>query len=347
MEVKEVIPVKPLEPGKKRAMLLLSGGLDSMLAGVILEKQGIDVLPVSFKSSFFGTCKAHAIAWRMDWPLIEVEIYEEQIQIVENPKYGYGKNLNPCIDCHAQMIRIAGNLMDKYGASFIATGEVLWERPKSQNKEALEIVEKESGFEGLVLRPLSAKLLKKTIPEIEGWVDRSKLYDISGRSRKRQMELAEKFGIKEYPTPGGGCLLTDPGFSARLRKLMKWRGRLVVDDIELIKYGRHFFENGDWIVIGRDKYENKNLEALATEGDFLIVPISRKGPTTVVRSKNEQPSQESLLKAELLTIRYSQARNDYQAIVSIRRVGSSIVEERVHRFEEWQPYLVQSVIPPF
>lgn len=322
MEIKEVIPPKTLKSGKRRAMLLLSGGLDSTLAGVILEKQGIDVLPLSFKSSFFGISKAYDACQRLGWPLLEVSIFEEEIKIVENPKYGYGKNLNPCIDCHAQMVKIAGDLMKKYQASFIATGEVLNERPKSQNKKALEIVEKESGYEGLVVRPLSAKLLKKTLPEKEGWIDRNNLYDISGRSRKRQMELAEKFGIHEYPSPGGGCLLTDPGFSARLRNLMSWRGRLIPEDIELLKYGRHFFENDDWIVIGRNKSENEALEELVVDGDYLIIPESKPGPTTIVRSKNREPDEKSILKAALLTIRYSQARNDKGATISIKGVRS-------------------------
>lgn len=328
MVVKEIIPPKPLEAGKRRAMLLLSGGLDSTLSGVILEKQGIDIVPVSFKSSFFGTSKAYAASKRLGWPLIEISIFKEEIEIVENPKYGYGKNLNPCIDCHIQMVKIAGDLMKKYEASFIVTGEVLWERPKSQNKKALDIVEKESGYEGYVVRPLSAKLLKKTVPEMKGWIDRSKLFDISGRSRKRQMELTEKFGVEEYPTPGGGCLLTDPGFSTRLRKLMSWRGRLIPEDIELLKYGRHFFREDDWIVIGRNKFENEALEELAIDDDYLIIPVSKPGPTTIVRSKNEKPDEENLLKAELLTIRYGQARNDSEATVSVRRAGSSKIEEK-------------------
>ncbi len=336
MEVREVIPLKPLEAGKRRAMLLLSGGLDSTLSGVILEKQGIDILPVSFKSSFFGTSKAYTACQRLGWPLVEISIFEEEIEIVENPKYGYGKNLNPCIDCHIQMVKITGDLMRRYKASFVVTGEVLWERPKSQNKKALEIVERESGYEGFVVRPLSAKLLKKTIPEKEGWIDRNKLYDISGRSRRRQMELAEKFGVKEYPTPGGGCLLTDPGFSARLRKLKGWRGKLIPDDIELLKYGRHFFEENDWIIIGRNKSENEALEELVREGDYVIIPISKPGPTTIVRSKKEKPVEKNLLKAELLTIRYGQARNDRQATISVSRVGSSDVEKKTFQSPDWK-----------
>jgi hypothetical protein len=183
------------------------------------------------------------------------------------------------------MVRIAGRLLERYQADFVATGEVVGERPKSQNRQALGLVEKLSGIKGLVLRPLSAKLLPATIPEERGLVDRDRLLDIFGRSRKKQLELAERYGLKEYPTPAGGCLLTDPGFSARARQLMKWRGRLRPEDIELIKTGRVFFEPDGLIVVGRDERENEKIAGIAGETDILVTTARVKGPLAAVRLK--------------------------------------------------------------
>lgn len=284
MRLKEV--KSPAEKkARVRALLLLSGGLDSILAGKILEEQGIEIVGLSFSSLFFGPREAIRAAAEQGWPLIIADITEEEIEIVEHPKYGYGKNMNPCIDCHGQMVRIAGRLLERYQADFVATGEVLGERPKSQNRQALEIVEKLGQIKGLVLRPLSAKLLPVTRVEEQGLVDREKLLDISGRSRKRQLELAVKYGIKEYPTPAGGCLLTDPGFSWRLKNLLDWRGRLLVEDISLIKVGRVFFEEEAFFVIGRNEQENEKLKKRIMPGDVIITLAGMVGPLTVLRLK--------------------------------------------------------------
>lgn len=345
MKVNEVISPDKRKPQAKRALLLFSGGLDSTLAGMVLKNQGIDVVAVNFKSPFFGEKKALWMAKKLDWPLLVANITKEQLKIVENPKHGFGKNMNPCIDCHAQMIKLAARLLPKYDAKFVATGEVLGERPKSQNPKALKIVEQESGLEGYVLRPLSAKLLKPTVPEKEGWVDRESLFSISGRSRKPQMKLAKKLGLKEYPLPGGGCLLTDPGFSARLRKLLSWRGKLLVSDIELVKNGRHFFFGDDWVVIGRDERENKQLEKNHLNGDILITTIEKPGPITIVRSLKDKPGNETIKVASLLTIRYSQARRDNSASVEITKDNQKKVE--TFTFDRWKKYLEGSYIPPF
>ncbi len=286
----EIIEIR--KPGKKkkkvRALLLFSGGLDSVLAGKVLEEQGVEIVCLTFRSSFFGAREAIKAAAEQDWPLIVADITREQIQVVENPRYGYGRQLNPCIDCHGQMARIAGQLLQRYRADFVATGEVLGERPKSQNFQALGLVEKLSGIKGLVLRPLSAKLLAPTLPEEKGLVERDKLLDIRGRSRKRQLELAEKYKLKEYLTPAGGCLLTDPGFAARARQLRRWRGALWPEDIELVKAGRVFLEAGAIIVVGRDERENDHLLRTAGETDVLITTAGIKGPLAVVRLKAEQ-----------------------------------------------------------
>lgn len=282
------------EPGEKkkkaRALLLFSGGLDSVLAGKVLEEQGIEIVCLTFRSPFFEAREAIRAAGEQGWPLIKVDITLEQIQIVENPKYGYGRQLNPCIDCHGQMARIAGELLLRYQADFVATGEVLGERPKSQNRQALGLVEKLSGIKGLVLRPLSAKLLVPTLPEEQGLVERDKLLDICGRSRNRQLELAEKYKLKEYLTPAGGCLLTDPGFSARARQLRHWRGALWPEDIELLKAGRIFFKPAAMIAVGRDEQENNSLIRIAMETDILVTSSGIKGPLAVVRLKAEEKS---------------------------------------------------------
>lgn len=348
MKVVEVRPVKK-KGSKPRAFLLFSGGLDSALAGLVLQKAGVEVLPITFKSPFFGYDQALKIAEQLDWPLVVVDITEKQLEIVEKPKYGYGKNMNPCIDCHAQMLRIACSLRERYDVDFLATGEVLNERPKSQNRKALDIVAEESGCKDIVLRPLSAKLLPPTEPEKKGLVSREMLLDISGRSRKRQIELAQVFGLKDFPSPAGGCLLTDPVFSGRLRKLLSWRGYLDIRDIELVKYGRSFFEENFWIVVSRNERETKIIESLADTGDVKITTADVPGPVAVVRFKKK--SDDELLRkkavrlASLLTIRYSKARDRATAFVKIIEGGS----ERLEKFsrEEWQPLLDQPYIPQF
>ncbi|MCX8160741.1 MAG: tRNA 4-thiouridine(8) synthase ThiI [Candidatus Saccharicenans sp.] len=287
----KIIEVK--KPGEKkkraRALLLFSGGLDSILAGKVLEEQEIEIVALTFRSQFFGAGEAIRAIEELGWPLVLVDISREQIEIVENPRYGYGRQLNPCLDCHGQMVRIAGGLLERYQADFVATGEVVGERPKSQNRQALGLVEKLSGIRGLVLRPLSARLLPATIPEEKGLVDRERLLDISGRSRKRQLELAEKYGLKDYPTPAGGCLLTDPGFAARAKQLIKWRGRLLPEDIELIKTGRVFFEPDGLIVVGRNERENEKIAGIAGEADILVTTAGIKGPLACVRLKEAGP----------------------------------------------------------
>ncbi|MDP2736973.1 MAG: 7-cyano-7-deazaguanine synthase, partial [bacterium] len=195
-----------------KALVLLSGGLDSMLAARVLLDQGVEVTGLSFKSNFFGTIKAKKAAEQLGVELIEIDFSDEHLEMVKNPTHGYGKNMNPCIDCHALMLKRAKEIMVRDGFDFVATGEVLGQRPMSQHRDALDIVEKVSGLEGKLVRPLSAKLLNESEAEKQGKLIRNRLLDISGRSRQRQLELVKKYGIKEYASPGGGCLLTDPEF---------------------------------------------------------------------------------------------------------------------------------------
>ncbi|MDO8667727.1 MAG: 7-cyano-7-deazaguanine synthase [bacterium] len=275
-----------------KALVLLSGGLDSMLAAKILMEQGIEVTGLSFKSNFFGTTKAKKVAEQLGIKLIEVDFSAEHFIMVKNPKHGYGKNMNPCIDCHAMMLKKAKEIMDREGFDFVATGEVLGERPMSQNAEALKTVEKESGLAGRLIRPLSAKLLAESGLEKSGKVIREKLLDISGRSRKPQLALVKKYGIKEYSSPGGGCLLTDPVFSEKLKKMFEYWPESDGLDAQLIKYGRMFWlkdQVGEYVllVIGREKEDNEQLEKIAKPGDVLIkIDPLVAGPTSIIRIKN-------------------------------------------------------------
>lgn len=280
---------------KVKALVLLSGGLDSMLAAKILMEQGIDVTGICFTSNFFSCNKAKEAAKNLEIDLKVVDISKEVLELVKNPPSGYGKNLNPCIDCHALMIRSATTkaTADKSGKyDFITTGEVLDERPFSQNRQALARVEKLAGVE--VLRPLSAKLLPETEIEKQELVNRKRLLDISGRSRARQMELAKKYGLDKYPSPAGGCLLTDPEFSSRLMKMLDYWVDCDTNDIELLKNGRIYWVTTNYgrilIVIGRNKDECEKLEKLKQKADIMVELVEEMGPTTIIRGIRNQKS---------------------------------------------------------
>ncbi len=271
-----------------KAIALVSGGLDSTLAVKVVIEQGIDVVGLNFLSPFClcnrkAGCKfiAKKIVDEFGIELKALYMGEEYIEIIKNPRHGYGKNLNPCIDCRILMLRRARDFMQEIGASFIITGEVLGQRPMSQYRDALRVIERESGLEGLLLRPLSAKLLPLSTPEKEGWVDREKLLEISGRSRKPQLALAKDYKISTYACAAGGCLLTDKGFANRMRDLMAHSG-ITLDDIGLLKVGRHFrLSPSCKIVVGRNKEENEKLMRLAKEGDLCFDPVKAKGPVGI------------------------------------------------------------------
>jgi len=268
-------------------LVLFSGGLDSMLAVKILEEQKISVDGVCFKSGFFEPHNALRSAEAIGLNLKIVDIGGGILKLVKNPPSGYGKNLNPCLDCHALMIKIAGQIARKEKYNIVATGEVLGQRPFSQKKEALERVKKLSGVD--VLRPLSAKLLPETMVESKGLVKRGKLYSIQGRSRDKQLELIKKFGIKKFPMPAGGCLLTDPGFCERLGLLIDYWPKFNNSDAQLIKNGRIFWLSGGsgrkiLVIIGRNEKENESLKKLAQKGDFVLELKEIAGPTALVRN---------------------------------------------------------------
>jgi tRNA U34 2-thiouridine synthase MnmA/TrmU len=307
---------------KIKAVVLLSGGLDSILAVKLIQEQGIEVRGVNFKTPFFGLNKTLAAIKNLDLDLEIIDITQEVLEILRNPKHGFGKNMNPCIDCHTLMFKEAGEYMIKIGASFILSGEVLGERPMSQNRNSLNIIERESGFEGRILRPLSALLLKETIPEKEGLVDRSKLLDISGRSRKRQMELAAKMGIDDYPSPAGGCKLTEPAFSKRLRDLFTQES-FSLEDIELLKLGRHFRLTKDVkLVVGRNKEENEQLQNFFQDGDFLFKPKSLKGPVSLLKKVSEA-NNEFIDKSGRITARYCDRNEEENEEVNINYYSKS------------------------
>ncbi|MDQ1326007.1 MAG: tRNA-uridine 2-sulfurtransferase, partial [Campylobacterota bacterium] len=229
-----------------RAISLFSGGLDSMIAVKLIKDQGIDVTAVHIKTGFGGTKDISAILEERakmagaDFEVIDVR--EEYIQkVLFSPQYGYGKNFNPCIDCHGYMFRVGKAVMEELGASFIFSGEVIGQRPMSQRHDALKQVSAiaEDKEEKLILRPLCAKLMEPTTPELEGWVDREKLLDISGRSRERQLALAASYGWEDYESPGGGCLLTEAHYSERIREFIAYDA-FAVEDIEILKFGRQF-----------------------------------------------------------------------------------------------------------
>lgn len=271
-----------------KALVLLSGGLDSMLAAKLLQLQRIEVVGICFESNFFNAEKARVAAEKLNIELKIIDIRKEELDLVKNPPNGYGKNLNPCVDCHGLMIRKTNEILEKEGFSIIATGEVSGQRPFSQNKNNLDLVEKVAGVE--VLRPLSAKNLEETEYEKRGLVNRGRLLNINGRSRERQMELARKYGIKDYPSPAGGCLLTDPEFSQRLLKMLEFWPECTPLDAELLKHGRVFWlklnNNHVIIVVGRHKEDSENLEELAQKNDIMLELKDMAGPLTLIRIRN-------------------------------------------------------------
>ena len=276
---------------KTKALVLFSGGLDSILAVKMLQAQKIAITAVCFESNFYDAKKAKEEAKKLDIDLKVVDIQKEMLALVKNPFSGYGKNLNPCIDCHSLMIKKAGAIAKSDGFDFVATGEVLGQRPFSQNKQALEKVKDLSGVE--VLRPLSAKLLNETEIEKNKILIRGLLGRIQGRTREGQIELARKYKLKDYPLPAGGCLLTDSGFSERLGKMLEYWTECECKDVALLKYGRVFWANylskkenqKILIIVGRNKDDNEALKRLAKQGDFMVELKDINGPVTLIRLK--------------------------------------------------------------
>jgi len=292
-----------------------------MLAAKLIRAQDIEVLALFFETPFFSSPKARKSAESIDLPVKVVDITDRHLEMLKNPKHGYGGQMNPCIDCHTLMIRIAGEMLEQEGASFIITGEVLGQRPMSQNLKALSMVASESGFQRLLLRPLSAKRLPITLPEEKGWVDREKLLGLSGRSRKPQMEWAKRLNIKDYPSPAGGCLLTDEVFSRRLKDLIAASPHLALREIELLKWGRHFrIGPRTKLIVGRNEKENHTIDALSKDTDLLLRTLSVPGPTAIVLG-DLTPEIEEL--AASVTVSYSDAGNNELTEVSLMGSGKN------------------------
>ncbi|MBA3012889.1 MAG: tRNA 4-thiouridine(8) synthase ThiI [Desulfobacula sp.] len=267
-----------------RALGLCSGGLDSILSALLLKKQGIDITWISFETPFFSSCSAQKASEQTKIPLITQDITKEYMEMMKSPKAGFGKNMNPCMDCHTLMFATAGIHMKQEGFDFLFSGEVVGQRPKSQTKTALRYVEKNSGFDGDLLRPLSAKCLPETRVEQQGLVDRERLMDITGRSRKIQIQMAKDFGITDYPSPAGGCLLTDKIFSNRLRDLLWIQETDEPRQLHLLKYGRHFrLDNGCKLIVGRSENDNRQiLSWYDTEQDLKMRHMEMAGPDALL-----------------------------------------------------------------
>jgi tRNA-specific 2-thiouridylase len=320
-----------------RALGLFSGGLDSMLAAAVLRAQGIDVTLICFVTPFFGAARARESAAHLGLPLMEVDITEKYLPLIYDPPHGWGRGHNPCIDCHTLMLREAGALMAAAGFDFLFTGEVLGQRPMSQNRGSLNLIARESGFADLLLRPLCAKSLKATLPEVRGWVDRERLLNFSGRGRKRQLALAEAYGITRYPAPAGGCLLTDPGYAARLKELLRHVREASRQDFELLKYGRHFrLPGGAKLVVGRTQRDNEAIQALRSSEHFLLQVDQYPGPMVLGW---RGASEEDLEVAAGLAAAYSDAPPAAPVTVSARNGGPDrlfhLITPNKDRFKPW------------
>ena len=283
---------------------LLSGGLDSTLAAKLMLEEGFDVYAINFTSPFCtctpksAGCAAVVSAVRQlgNIPLKQVALKNEYLDIVQHPQHGHGSGMNPCIDCRILKIKKAGAYMDKIGASFIFTGEVLGQRPMSQQRKSMNLIDKASGLQGYILRPLSANHFEPTIAEKKGWVDRSKMLDISGRSRKIQILLADQKGITDYPCPAGGCLLTDKNFSDRMRDYFMYADLPSIRDVPLLKVGRHFrLNDGSKVIVARDERECKTMQNLYRKSDHLFVPIDFPGPTVILQGTSQGVALEKLI----------------------------------------------------
>jgi tRNA U34 2-thiouridine synthase MnmA/TrmU len=292
------------------ALALFSGGLDSTLACRVVAKQGIKVVAIKFITPFFG----YELLQKQDEYIRHIketsgidvilkDVTVPYLELLKNPVHGFGKYFNPCIDCKIFLLSEAKKMMPEIGASFLVTGEVVGQRPMSQRRDTLRIIERDSDCEGILVRPLCAKNLPATQAEIEGIIDREQLLDFSGRNRTPQMKLAEQFGIKDYPTPAGGCILADPILSLRIQKYYEKQKQINPGDILLMMVGRQFkLPSGGWLVVGRNEPENIKIENLRKPEDWLIIPKDIPGPSAILRYNSEP---EELETAAAIVVRYS------------------------------------------
>lgn len=298
---------------RRKAFSLFSGGLDSILATRLIMDQGIEVIGLHFITPFFGYQKKGREAQYLDkWQKLYgisariIDVSEEYLQIIHHPRYGYGRNFNPCIDCKIFLFSKAKAIMEEEDGDFLISGEVLGQRPMSQRPDALRIVERDSGTEGLLLRPLCAQRLKPTRPELLGLVDREKLLAFSGRSRKPQLELAAAMGLSNLPTPAGGCYLTDPILAQRFQKYFAQNPFPSLNEILLLMVGRHFqLPGGAHLLVGRKEKENQIILSLHQQGDLLLKAQGIPGPLGLVRGEVEE---KGLYLAAAIVARYGKAK---------------------------------------
>ncbi len=309
-----------------RTLALISGGLDSLLAAKIIQDQGVEVIGLHFKIPF---CKLNI---RKKFPdigikIIEADLGNEFLNLIRKPRYGFGTNMNPCIDCKILMFSKAKELMPGLGARFIVSGEVLGQRPMSQNKQALKLIKERSGLDDLLLRPLSALFFTPSLAEKEGWVKRDQLLNFNGRSRNAQVQLARDLGILKYSTPSGGCLLTDPNFSKRLKELLA-HNELSLDNLELLKIGRHFrIGERTRLVVGRNENENSPISRLAKPPDYLLSPQKDlAGPTCLIRG---QVSAELIFLSSQILIAYTDVAGLKEAKVYYRQATAA--DDNMHK----------------
>ncbi len=302
---------------KIKALGLCSGGLDSILSALVLREQGIDVEWITFETPFFSPEKAEKASGMTGIPLHICEITDAYLKMLKNPSCGYGKNMNPCLDCHTLMFRFAGERLRAEKFNFLFSGEVLGQRPMSQTRPSLRHVEKHSGFEGYILRPLSAKKLTETIPEKEGLVDRNRLLDFSGRSRKPQIKLAKKLGVTDYPAPAGGCLLTDKGYTIRLKDLFANQDDYLKNELHLLKYGRHFrFNNAEKVIVGRTKEDNEKILKYHNSATDTVLRLEHY-PGPIVLIPDCQCKNDTIMLAASMCAGYSKAPQDKPVNVEV------------------------------
>jgi tRNA U34 2-thiouridine synthase MnmA/TrmU len=327
---------------QKKALALLSGGLDSTLAVKVMLEQGIQVEALNFTSPFCtctgknAGCKSEAVRVAAEFaiPIKVMHKGVDYLETVRSPRHGYGKGMNPCVDCRIFLLRKAREYMKESGADFVITGEVLGQRPMSQRRDTLRVIERESGLEGLLLRPLSAKHFAPTIPEQEGWVDRSKLLAIQGRSRKEQMQLAEELDVTNYPCPAGGCLLTELSFVPKVRDIFDHAEELNLRDFRLLKVARHFrIGPRTKVIVGRNEAENHVLEGAVQPGEATVRWLEGGSPLGVVLG---EVGDTVLATAARIVLRYTKAEPGRECLMNVTVDGSERPLRVTNTFSERQ-----------
>ena len=307
---------------RPKAIGLLSGGLDSVLAIRLVMDQGVDVVALNIVLPFVGNRseRAEPAAEWLGVRLVMMEVGPDYVEVLRNPRYGYGKGFNPCIDCRVYMLGLARRLMEQEGADFVVTGDVLKQRPKSQTQDALNIEDKCSGLKGLIVRPLSARCLPRTVPELAGILDRDRFLSLYGKNRRPQIELAAELGLTEYSTPAGGCPLTNREFAIKARTMFSCVQDISVNDLALLRQGRHYYAGGAHIVVGKSQRENRSLIALKEpDGDVEFRVLDVGSPVTILRGA---VTPGTLVAAARLTAAYSDRRSD--EVVEVKYWGPGL-----------------------